>query len=57
MPQSMTEARVDWVKSTVRQMEIAGLDLTEVLTAGFDKYVKGELTFRELCAIIRDDGE
>ncbi len=57
MPQSMTEARVDWVKSAVRQMEIAGLDLTEVLTAGFNKYVKGELTFRELCAIIRDDGE
>ena len=57
MQRSMTEAKIEWVKSTVRQMELAGFDPTEVLTKGFDEYIKGRLTFTGLCAIMRDEGE
>ena len=57
MPRSMTEARKDWVFSTVRQMELAGFDPTPILEKAFDKYVAGELTFYELCAVMRDEGE
>ena len=57
MQRNMTEAKIEWVKSTIRQMELAGFDPTEVLAKGFDEYIKGRLTFTGLCAIMRDEGE
>lgn len=57
MPRSMTEAKREWIESTVRQMELSGFEPTEVLTAAFDGYIKNELTFYELCAVMRDEGE
>ena len=36
MPRSMTEAKRDWVESTVRQMELSGFEPTEVLNTAFD---------------------
>lgn len=57
MPRSMTEARMRWVESTVRQMELAGYEPTEVLTAAFDRYIKGDLSFYDLCGVMRDEGE
>jgi hypothetical protein len=38
-------------------MELAGFDPTPILEKAFDKYVAGELTFYELCAVMRDEGE
>lgn len=57
MPRSMTQARTDWVKSTVRQMELSGYVPTDVLTTAFNSYITGTLTFYELCAVMRDEGE
>lgn len=57
MPQSMTEAKVKWVKSTVRMMELAGYEPTDVLTTAFNRYIQGEATFYEVCAVMRDEGE
>ena len=57
MQRNMTEARASWIKSTIRQMELAGYEPTEVLTKGFDEYIQGRLTFTGLCAIMRDEGE
>jgi hypothetical protein len=57
MPRSMTEAKRTWVESTVRQMELAGYEPTEVLTKAFTRYIQGEITFVGLCAIMRDEGE
>jgi hypothetical protein len=57
MPRSMTEARRNWCEATLRQMELAGYEPTEVLTTAFDHYVKGEITFHQLCVVMRDEGE
>lgn len=57
MPRSMTEARREWVNSTVRQMELAGYEPTEILTSYFHKYIVGDITFYDLCAIMRDEAE
>ena len=57
MQRNMTEARASWIKSTIRQMELAGYEPTEVLSRGFDEYIQGRLTFNGLCAIMRDEGE
>ena len=57
MPRSMTEAKRTWVESTVRQMELSGFEPTEVLTSAFDRYIKNEITFIDLCAVMRDEGE
>jgi hypothetical protein len=57
MPRSMTEARKKWVESTVRQMELAGYEPTGVLNTAFDLYVKGLITFHQLCVVMRDEGE
>lgn len=57
MPRTMTEARNEWVKSTVRQMELAGYDPTPVLTTAFENYIKGDITFHQLCSVMRDEGE
>lgn len=57
MPKSMTEAKKDWVKSTVRQMELAAYEPTEVLTEAFNRYIRGEIIFYELCSIMRDEAE
>lgn len=53
----MTEARRTWCESTVRQMELAGNKLTEVLLTSMDLYTKGEITFHQLCVVMRDEGE
>jgi hypothetical protein len=53
----MTEARKKWVESTVRQMELAGYEPTGVLNTAFDLYVKGLITFHQLCVVMRDEGE
>jgi hypothetical protein len=53
----MTEAKVKWVKSTVRMMELAGYEPTDVLTTAFNRYIQGEATFYEVCAVMRDEGE
>ena len=57
MPRSMIEAKRKWVESTVRQMELSGFEPTEVLITAFDRYIRNELTFTELCAVMRDEGE
>jgi hypothetical protein len=57
MPRSMTEARKTWCDSTVRQMELAGYEPTEVLLTALQHYVKGELSFHQLCTVMRDEGE
>lgn len=57
MPRSMTEAKRTWCESTVRQMELAGYEPTEVLLSAMDHYVKGEITFHQLCVVMRDEGE
>ena len=57
MPRSMTEAKKDWVESTVRQMELSGFEPTEVLNAAFTRYIRNEITFTDLCAVMRDEGE
>ena len=57
MPRSMTEAKKKWVESTVRQMELSGFEPTEVLNTAFNRYVKNEITFTDLCAVMRDEGE
>jgi hypothetical protein len=57
MQRNMTEARASWIKSTIRQMELAGFEPTEILTKGFDEYIQGRLTFCDLCAIMRDEAE
>jgi hypothetical protein len=57
MRRSMTEAKREWCKSTHRQMELSGYEPTEVLLAAFDRYVKDELTFHQLCVVMRDEGE
>lgn len=57
MPRSMTAARIEWCKSTVRQMELAGYVPTDVLLKAFDLYVQGEITFHQLCVVMRDEGE
>lgn len=57
MPRSMTEARREWVQSTIRQMELAGFEPTGVLTTAFASYVNGEIDFYRLCAVMRDEGE
>lgn len=57
MRRSMTEAKKTWVESTVRQMELGGFEPTEVLNAAFDRYIKNEITFTDLCAVMRDEGE
>jgi hypothetical protein len=57
MPRNMTEARREWCQSTVRQMELAGYEPTGILTTAFDEYVRGEISFHALCAIMRDEGE
>jgi len=38
-------------------MELAGYEPTEILTKAFDRYVKDEISFHDLCAVIRDEGE
>jgi hypothetical protein len=53
----MTMAKAEWVKSTIRMMELAGYEPTGVLTTGFDRYIAGEISFSDLCAIMRDEGE
>ena len=57
MPRSMTEAKRTWCDSTVRQMELAGYEPTEVLLTAMDSYVKGDTTFHQLCVVMRDEGE
>ena len=57
MPRSMTEAKRSWVESTIRQMELSGYVPTEVLNTAFDRYIKSEITFTDLCAVMRDEGE
>ena len=57
MPRSMTEARREWCLSTVRQMELAGYEPTEVLLTAFELYTKGDITFHQLCTVMRDEGE
>ena len=57
MPRSMTQARREWVESTTRQMELAGFQPTGVLTTAFHSYINGEITFHQLCAVMRDEGE
>lgn len=57
MPRTMTEARRTWCESTRRQMELAGYEATPILITAFDKYIKGEISFSDLCAILRDEGE
>lgn len=57
MRRSMTEAKIDWCKSTQRQMELAGFEPTEVLLTAFEHYIKGEITFHQLCVVMRDEGE
>ena len=53
----MTAAKRTWVESTVRQMELSGYEPTGVLTTAFQAYIDGEMTFYELCAVMRDEGE
>ena len=53
----MTEAKIRWVKSTVRMMELAGYEPTSILTAAFNRYIEGQITFYEVCAVMRDEGE
>ena len=57
MPRSMIEAKKDWVESTVRQMELSGFEPTEVLNTAFTRYIRNEITFTDLCAVMRDEGE
>jgi hypothetical protein len=57
MQRNMTEAKTEWVKSTIRQMQLAGFEPTGILTKGFEEYIKGRVTFYQLCAIMRDEGE
>jgi hypothetical protein len=57
MQRTMTEAKSEWVKSTVRQMELAGYEPTEVLTTAFVSYIKGETNFHQLCVVMRDEAE
>ncbi len=57
MPRSMTEAKREWVESTIRQMELSGFEPTEVLNSAFNRYIKNEITFTDLCAVMRDEGE
>ena len=57
MPRSMTEAKREWVESTIRQMELNGFEPTEVLNSAFNRYIKNEITFTDLCAVMRDEGE
>ena len=57
MQRSMTEAKKEWVKSTVRQMELSGYEPTEVLNTAFDRYIRNDITFTDLCAVMRDEGE
>ena len=38
-------------------MELAGYEPTGVLTAAFEKYIRGEITFYDVCAVMRDEGE
>ncbi len=57
MQRNMTEAKSEWVKSTVRQMELAGYEPTEILITAFDSYIKGETNFHQLCVVMRDEAE
>ena len=57
MQRSMTEAKIEWCKSTHRQMELAGYEPTEVLLTAFDRYVKGDINFHHLCVVMRDEAE
>ena len=57
MPRTMTEAKRTWCESTIRQMELAGYEPTEVLLTAMDLYTKGEITFHQLCVVMRDEGE
>ena len=57
MHQSLTEARREWCKSTLRQMELAGYEPTEVLEHAFNQYIGREISFAELCVIMKDEGE
>lgn len=57
MPRNMTQAKRDWCEATTRQMELCGFTPTEVLSTAFDRYIKGEITFHQLCVVMRDEGE
>jgi hypothetical protein len=38
-------------------MELAGYEPTGVLLTAFDHYTKGEITFHQLCVVMRDEAE
>jgi len=57
MPRNMTEAKRTWCESTLRQIELTGCTPSEVLMTAMDHYIKGELTFHQLCVVMRDEGE
>jgi len=54
---SMTQAKLTWVQSTIRQMELAGFEPTEILTKAFERYVNNQISFYDLCAVIRDEAD
>jgi|GEM_PF-4240199 len=52
-----TKAKKDWCLNTIWQMKLTGLEPSGLLTAAFSRYIKSEITFYQLCSIIRDDAE
>ena len=54
---NITQAKKDWCLNTIWQMKLTGLEPSGLLTAAFSRYIKSEITFYQLCSIMRDDAE